>query len=248
MSGMYHTSVSSSTSSLEKDYWRTPENLTSDIKNLLNINQFSIDVCCANDEIAIADSLHCLTEFDDSLAIDNWIEFLGLKTIDVKDPFFCNPPFSKKYLFFQKAVEQVKLTRIPCAFVMPYEPVSQLWREKVSPQDCLVYVPDGRYHYLRPDGSKNKHGCNFPTCFIYILPFSTHGAVTIDYVKSSGAKMFTKGQKVMVNNGVYIIATKSSYKVNRKSGQLEQHYIVKADKSDLSIVVGESEIRKYKCR
>lgn len=248
MSGMYNTASPSSTDSLEKDYWRTPENLLSDIKNLLNIKQFSIDVCCSNDEVAIVDSLYCLTESDDSLTIDNWVEFLGPKVVGINDPFFCNPPFSKKYSFFEKAVEQVKLNRIACAFVMPYEPVSKIWRKIVNPTDCLVYVPDGRYNYLRPDGSKNKHGCNFPTCFVYIAPFAMNGAVTIDYVKSSGEKMFTKGQKVMVNNGVYVISSKSSYKINRNNGQLEQHYIVKADKSDLSIVVGESEMRKYKCR
>lgn len=194
MSGLYNTVVESSTEKVDKDFWRTPSLFINDIKHLLNVSKFSVDACCANESIAIADSLSCITESQDSLSVSNWLEFSDGK-FDSRNPLFCNPPFSKKYVFFKKAVEQVKLTGVPCVFILPYEPVSKSWVENINDVNCLVYIPDSRYHYLKPDGKKTKNGCNFPSCFVYIVPFNTNGAITINYKKGVSEPCLKKVKK-----------------------------------------------------
>lgn len=60
--------------------------------------------------------------------------------------------------------------------------------------------------------------------------------------------MFKKGQKVIINKTNYIIVSKSSHRVNKNTGKLEQHYIVQKENSNSTMLAGISEIRRYECQ
>lgn len=158
----------------EKDYWRTPPSLVDDALRLLNIPIFSVDVCSKNIETSIKKSLSCITEEQDALTFDHWF----IKGISFTS--FCNPPFSKKWDFFQKAKEQVLKYARSVLMVLPYTPCTKEWVNNVHSTNCIIYVPDGRYQYLLPDGSKAKGSCNFETVLVHIVPF-TIGNVIINY-------------------------------------------------------------------
>lgn len=156
-----------------KDYWRTSPELINDALKLLGVNCFDTDVCCSSESVRINKAFAYISETDNSLSSD-WF------TLDSGAPSFCNPPFSKKFQFFQKAVEQVKRHGKQVLMVLPYTPCTKEWHDNVHGTDCIIYVPDGRYQYLLPDGTKPKNGCNFETCFVLIVPFKC-GNVTVNF-------------------------------------------------------------------
>lgn len=165
----------SNTPMFEKDYWRTSPELVDDALNLLGIKGFDTDVCCSNELIKIDKAETCITESDDALNSNLW--FLHGR---VGNTSFCNPPFTLKWQFFQKAVEQSKKWGKQVLMVLPYTPTTKQWHDNVHDKDCIIFVPDGRYQYLLPDGSKPKNSCNFETCLILIVPFKC-GNVTVNY-------------------------------------------------------------------
>lgn len=176
MSGNYNTSVKSKTEMAEKDYWRTPDNLKVDGLMLIGADNFGMDACAK--DVGVAVCMNFISESENALTTE-WDRGC------FKYPIFCNPPFSLKWEFFHRAVQQVNKHKRPVLFVMPYEPASVTWRNVVDKTNCLVYEPDGRYNYLLPDGSKTKNGCNFPTALIHIVPHYTGGASYIKYERGN---------------------------------------------------------------
>ncbi|MFQ0991367.1 DNA N-6-adenine-methyltransferase [Gilliamella apicola] len=174
----------SNTPKSEKDYWRTPNNLINDAIGLLNTWQFSVDVCAKDADTSIGlatayideniDALSPLVEWDENYIVKN--ERYNCKHL----PMFCNPPFSKKWEFFQKAIEQSKSSGHNILMVMPYTPATRAWHENVINQDCIIYVPDGRYQFLLPNGERSQNSCSFETCLILIVPFKC-GNVIVNY-------------------------------------------------------------------
>lgn len=168
------------TEKTQKDYWRTPPELINDALKLLNIQRFDTDVCCANENVKINMASKYIDEQSNALNSELW--FLDNQTGATS---FCNPPFSQKWNFFEKAVEQSKKWGKQVLVVMPYTPTTKQWHYNVHDKDCIIYVPDGRYNYLLPDGSKPiKKGCNFETCLILVVPFKC-GNIIINYKRGS---------------------------------------------------------------
>ncbi|MFQ0995718.1 DNA N-6-adenine-methyltransferase [Gilliamella sp. BG2] len=171
----------SQTEKQNKDYWRTSELLINDALTLLNIKGFDIDVCCSSEDVQIEKSDWCLTEDYDALSDIDW--FSDSYSNSSFPPFttsFCNPPFSRKWEFFQKAIEQVNKFSKQVLMVLPYTPATRAWSDNVHGQNCIIYVPDGRYQYLLPSGEKSINNCNFDTCLILIVPFKC-GNVIVNY-------------------------------------------------------------------
>jgi len=166
----------SSTPKETKDYWRTSPDLVDDALKLLGIPLFDTDVCAFDPESKIDKSLYLISEKINALSD-------GVEWFEVSEneyPSFCNPPFTQKWKFFKKAIEQVKTHNQNVLMVLPYTPCTKEWADNVHSTNCIIYVPDGRYQYLLPDGSKPKSSCNFETCLILIVPFKC-GNVTINY-------------------------------------------------------------------
>lgn len=172
----------SQTEKQSKDYWRTPQELIDDALKLIGAKGFDIDVCCSDEDVQIQNSYWCLLESQDALSDIDW--FSDNYYSDCFSPIFttsfCNPPFSQKWKFFNKAIEQSKKWGKSVLMVLPYTPATKQWHENVHGQDCIIYVPDGRYQYLLPDGTKPVNSCNFETCLILIVPFKC-GNVIVNY-------------------------------------------------------------------
>lgn len=165
----------SNTPVAEKDYWRTPPELINDALGLLNINGFDTDVCCSNSNVKINKAEAYISEQQDALQAESWFLFGRAGNTS-----FCNPPFSNKWLFFQKAVEQSRKWSKQVLMVMPYRSCTTTWVNNVHDADCIIYLPDGRYQFLLPDGSKPKSSCNFETCLVLIVQFKC-GNVIVNY-------------------------------------------------------------------
>ena len=173
----------SNTPKSEKNYWRTPENLIIDALTLLNIPRFSVDVCAKNADTSIRSSTAYIDESIDALNTIRWDENNIIKNerYHCKHlPMFCNPPFSKKWEFFQEAVSQSQVWGREILMVMPYTPATRAWHENVLNQNCIIYVPDGRYQFLLPNGERSQNSCSFETCLILIVPFKC-GNVIVNY-------------------------------------------------------------------
>lgn len=160
-----------------KDYWRTPPELIDDALILLNIGCFNTDICCKDGSVKIEKADWCIEEESDALNID-WFTDEYYSPANLIS--FCNPPISKKWQFFLKAVEQVNQYWHSVLMVMPYTPCTKEWHANVHNENCIIYVPDGRYQFLLPDGSKPKNNCSFDICLILIVPFLC-GNVIINY-------------------------------------------------------------------
>lgn len=165
----------SQTEKQNKDYWRTSELLINDALTLLNIKGFDTDVCCSSEDVKINNATCYITESNNALESNLW--FLAGNPSNTS---FCNPPFSQKWEFFQKAVEQVNKWSKQVLMVLPYTPATKVWSDNIHGQNCIIYVPDGRYQYLLPSGEKPKGSCNFDTCLILIVPFRC-GNVRVNY-------------------------------------------------------------------
>lgn len=172
----------SNTKQSEKDYWRTSELLINDALTLLNIKDFDTDVCCLNEDVKINSATCYITESDNALDSNLW--FLAGNPSNTS---FCNPPFSRKWEFFQKAVEQVNKWSKQVLMVLPYTPITNAWSENVHGKNCIIYIPNGRYQYLLPNGEKPTGGCNFDTCLILIVPFKC-GNVRVNYKRGLSEK------------------------------------------------------------
>jgi hypothetical protein len=165
----------SNTKQNEKDFWRTSPELIHDALKLLNIEMFGVDVCCSSEDVKIEKANFCITEQHDALKCNSWFSLY-----EQDNTSFCNPPFSKKWEFFQKAIEQVNKFSKQVLMVLPYTPVTKAWQDNIHGQNCIIYVPDGRYQYLLPNGKKSASSCNFETCLVLIVPFKC-GNVIVNY-------------------------------------------------------------------
>lgn len=164
----------SQTDKQNKDYWRTSPELINDALNLLGVKGFDTDVCCSIESVKINIAFAYISETQNALNHE-WF------TLQDGSPSFCNPPFSQKWKFFNKAIEQSKKWGKQVLMVLPYTPATKQWHQNVHGKDCIIYVPDGRYQYLLPDGTKpTKNRCNFETCLILIVPFKC-GNVIVNY-------------------------------------------------------------------
>lgn len=137
-----------------KDYWRTSDQAYRDACALIGIKCFDIDVAADAINSKCHDFLH---EGDNSLSCD-W--FASIECTHA----WCNPPFSRKVEFLQKAYEQ-RIGGLIC-MMLPYEPCTKWWRDNVDGKASIVYVPDGRYFFHHPETNKGMPGVNFASAFV----------------------------------------------------------------------------------
>lgn len=116
---------------------------------------------------------------DDALAID-W-----------PADWWANPPFSQKMEFIKHARLQQK-NGSPGMMLLPYEPVSNWWRDTLK-DDVIVYEPDGRYNFVQRDGKTMKSGVNFGTALILFTTASIGLSLRIPYTRGVGDHLWPDG-------------------------------------------------------
>ena len=88
---------------------------------------------------------------------------------DWPDHWWCNPPFDLKAEFIAHAVKQAKAGRSGM-MLLPYEPLTGWWQERVEGNASVIYEPDGRYNFVEIDGITKKTGVNFGSVFVLFTP------------------------------------------------------------------------------
>ena len=128
---------------------------------------FALDAAATDYSVSVADS--CITEEMDALSVQNWFDLVTdqHKLFPVA---WCNPPFSQKKAFLQKAFEQSVNGFI--MMMLPFAPATGWWRSLVTHRATTVFVPDGRYNFLNPVTGEIAPGSKFPTCFVLFSPLS----------------------------------------------------------------------------
>lgn len=104
--------------------------------------------------------------------------------LDWPTDWWCNPPFDRKVEFIQHAREQQAAGR-PGMMLLPYEPVSNWWRENLQ-NDVIVYEPDGRYNFMERDGQTMKTGVNFGTALVLFTTATIGLSIRIPYTRGIG--------------------------------------------------------------
>lgn len=98
--------------------------------------------------------------------------------------WWLNPPFDRKVEFIQHARKQQAAGR-PGMMLLPYEPVSNWWRENLQ-NDVIVYEPDGRYNFMERDGQTMKTGVNFGTALVLFTTATIGLSLRIPYTRGIG--------------------------------------------------------------
>lgn len=98
--------------------------------------------------------------------------------------WWCNPPFDRKVDFIQHARQQQAAGR-PGMMLLPYEPVSNWWRENLM-ENVIVYEPDGRYNFMERDGQTMKTGVNFGTALVLFTTATIGLSLRIPYTRGIG--------------------------------------------------------------
>lgn len=146
--------IQSNTPTNKRDLWRTTDYCFRDAMALCGVH-FDIDLAACPDSTKCSHYLDSHTD-----ALDSQICWF----LPGQVAAFCNPPFSRKVEFLQKAHEQRKNGLI--CMLLPYEPCTKWWRDNVDGKASVVYVPDGRYNFCDPETGKEIKGVNFSSAFV----------------------------------------------------------------------------------
>ncbi len=144
----------SKTKESEKDFWRTQPRLLENIERYLG-EEITFDAC-ATPGANLREGF--LSPEQDAL-LQPWPE-RGL--------VWCNPPFSKKAEFVEKAVYEARTRGTRTVFCLPTDLVQKYWRT-VHAHSRLILLPDRRINFINGSGNVTK-GVNFQTCFPIIGP------------------------------------------------------------------------------
>lgn len=158
MSGV-GSGAKSATPDNKKDYWNTPWHAVHDAAFLIG-QSFELDAC-AKDQSA-AKAYQWITPEQDALT-SQWVP-------KVAGAVWCNPPFSNKAAFLDRAYQQAKLHGLTVCVMVPYEHLTLWWRQYVSNRATVVYLPDGRYNYVDDETKIEQSGVNFASCFVVFTP------------------------------------------------------------------------------
>lgn len=174
--------INSNTSKDEKNRWATTVECFNDAQHL-NGRPFSIDVA-AEPETAKVNRFMVAPEWFDArrescygkdgrhgfnLKPEQQIVGFDALQCDWPDNWWCNPPFDMKLEFIAKATEQSKLGR-GGMMLLPYEPLTQWWRNNIDGVAAKIFEPDGRYSFYEVDGVTKKDGVNFGSAFVLFTP------------------------------------------------------------------------------
>ena len=154
---MSHTTQGNKTSTQlsKKDYWETTQYALNDALYLCGLRRFELDIAASTYS---AKAINFYSETDDALSDTRpWGEY-------TLNAMWCNPPFSLKTEFLDKAYSQRKQGLI--CMMIPYEPCTKWWRKYVDGRASVVFVPDGRYNFIDPETRREVKGVNFCSCFV----------------------------------------------------------------------------------
>lgn len=152
--------VQTKTPPVHKDYWRTSDLAYADACLLCGVKSFDIDIAASYENKRCA---YYLDESQNALSFPSWFTD---GCID-KQTAWCNPPFSNKFAFLDKAYQQIKKhqNKLICMMI-PYEPCTDWWRKYVHNKASIVYVPSGRYNFVHPETGEEIKGVNFASAFV----------------------------------------------------------------------------------
>lgn len=172
MAGSFAPGRKSTTPLKDADFWATSWRQYYDAVHLYG-RPFKFDVC-AEEKTAKCGVFDYFSpeRGDDALLLDWPVDF------------WCNPPFSRKVEFIQHARKQQAAGR-PGMMLLPYEPVSNWWRENLQ-NDVIVYEPDGRYNFMERDGQTMKTGVNFSTALVLFTTATIGLSLRIPYTRGIG--------------------------------------------------------------
>lgn len=91
-----------------------------------------------------------------------------------EDGWWCNPPFDQKFDFIAKAIEQARKGN-DGMMLLPYEPLTGWWMDRVEGYATMVYKPRGRYSFYEPNGKTIRKNVNFGSALVL---FSCKGLET----------------------------------------------------------------------
>lgn len=177
--------VKSGTLSSEKNRWSTTWPCFDDAVSLYG-KPFQLDVAAepetrkVNRFMVSPDWMAAAKKQKNGLALvksENYeIAAINALVNDWVDSWWCNPPFDLKVEFLEKAFEQVS-KGFGGMMLLPYEPLTDWWRDWVSPIATAVYEPDGRYPFYEIDGKTQKSGVNFGSVFVLFTPEFNDGTL-----------------------------------------------------------------------
>lgn len=132
------------------DYYETPEHI---FKQLDDIFKFNLDVACLQENAKCYDYI---TESEDSLS-QKWV-----------GRCFCNPPFSKKAAFIEKAHNEVMNGN--CVLVVMILPLNSMdtkvWHKFIE-NKFHYEILQGRISFIDPATKKPQKGNNSGTVIVY---------------------------------------------------------------------------------
>lgn len=139
----------SKTKESEKDLWRTQPRLLDNIERYMG--EAIVFDACASPGANLRPGF--FSPEQDALT-QSWPD-RGL--------IWCNPPFSRKAAFVEKAAHEARTRGSRTVFCLPTDLVQKYWGI-VHAYSRLVLVPDKRINFIDGRGNVTK-GVNFQTCF-----------------------------------------------------------------------------------
>lgn len=135
------------------DCFQTPSYI---FKQLKDIFDFQIDVACTYSNCCCSDGFY----FDKGLDAlkENWGGYRA----------FCNPPFSQKAKFIEKAHNEVQNGNCPiCVMILPLNSMdTKAWHKFIEGR-YHYEILQGRISFIDPDTGKPKSGNNSGTVIVY---------------------------------------------------------------------------------
>lgn len=156
------SSGESKTAENSKDFWRTWPGAIADAEKLIGL-RMALDACATNASVAVSGEF--ISPEQDALLLD-WTPFGSIGAV------WCNPPFSLKAEFLQKAFDQAKKNRLVVCCMIPFEVATGWWSDNVQGKATFVFMPDGRYPFIHPETNELMRSPDFATCFVVYTPFS----------------------------------------------------------------------------
>lgn len=152
--------VKSATPENKKDFWNTQWSTVRDAEALIG-QRFTLDACAK--DAGAAKAREWITPEQDALKTP-WISGNGA--------VWCNPPFTMKLEFLERAHHQAKLYGRIVVCMIPQEPSTGWWQRYVVGKATFVFMPDGRYNFLDDATKLLAPGCNFCSCFVVFTPLN----------------------------------------------------------------------------
>lgn len=144
---------SSNTPPNKKDFWNTTWQAVRDAEKLTG-RKFMLDAATTKEA---SKAIQYITPEMDALS-RSWID-------EIPGAVWCNPPFSRKELFLDKAHEQAIMLGEIIVCMIPFEPTTKWWMNYVMDEASIVYIPSARYNFIDDETKKEISGCPFSSCF-----------------------------------------------------------------------------------